>query len=84
MNSALQKVYYLISEFKKYILEEYPNGVLQNEYKLGQAPEDQVKGCIEAAKGIRDFVQFHEEALGTTYITKCQYEVLLQAKNRLN
>ena len=54
--------------------------MLQNEYKFRQAIEDQVKGCIETAKGVRDFVQFYEEALETTYITKCQYEVLPQAK----
>jgi len=45
MNSALQRVRYLISEFKKCILEKYPNRVPQNEYKLGQTTEDQVKGC---------------------------------------
>ena len=70
MNSTLQSVHYLISKFKKCILEEYPNGVPQNEYKLGQATEDQVKGCIEAAKGVRDFIQFYEEVLETTYTTK--------------
>ena len=39
---------------------------------------------MEEAKGARYFVQFYEEALEITYITKWQYEVLLQAKKWLN
>ena len=75
MNSTLQIVNYLFSKFKNYISEEYSNRVQQNEFKLGQAIEDKVKGYIEASKGARDFIQFYEEALGTTYTTKYQCKV---------
>jgi len=81
MNSALQRVRYLFSEFKKHISEEYPNGVQQNKFKLGQATEDHLKGCLQVAQEAREFVQFYEEVLKIIYINnKYQFENLSQAK----
>ena len=56
MKSALQQVLYLFSKLKKHILHEFPDGIAQNDFQLGQAIDNQLKGCIKAAQEAKDFI----------------------------
>ena len=85
MKSTLQRVLYLFSEFKIHIFYEFSDEIIQNDFLLGQATEDQLKGYFKVAQEERDFIQFYKEAMKTFYIAKkCQCEVLLQTRELLN
>ena len=82
--SIVDIVHELFFIFQHHVEEDDPNQLVPNSVICGESSDESMKECEEAAQEAKEFINFYEEVMESTFhVYGCQCEVVQTAKDYL-